>query len=179
MPNYGQVEIVFDSAAIRAWADEGIQPLAALDRAAALVTQNMKRLCPVSPTQAVYAYPVPLGCSTGPPHAGRPIARPSGAAVSRLRYQGDLPLRPSGYLRNSIQAFREAPGSVIIGPTAPYGRYVNDGTPPHGIDSTGPWPLRNRATGQVFGRHVNHPGTRATHFVERSVEILSGVVIRV
>jgi len=44
MPNYGQVEIVFDSAAIRAWADEGIQPLAALDRAAALVTQNMKRL---------------------------------------------------------------------------------------------------------------------------------------
>jgi len=172
-------ELVENSAAVKVWCESDPRILAGMDRVAAALLQAMKAYCPVSPVQAVYAYPVPLGSSVGSPHRGRPIARPSGPPASLTRYQGDLPLRPSGYLRNSIQAFREAPGSVIIGPTAPYGRYVNDGTPPHGIDSTGPWPLRNRATGQVFGRHVNHPGTRATHFVERSVEILSGVVIRV
>jgi hypothetical protein len=156
----GRVQIVWDQVAVRQWADHGIEPQAALDFCAGVVVNEMKRLAPVSPVQPVYA--------TG------------GATVAGgRRHAGDFPLRPSGYLRSSIAAFRHPDGSIIVGPTAPYARYVNSGTPPHSIDSTGPWPLRNRATGQVFGRHVNHPGTAATHFVEKSAEVLRAVVIHV
>jgi hypothetical protein len=156
----GNVTIVFDHYAVKQWADHGLEPQAALDLCAGLVVNEMKRLCPVSPTQRVYAS--------------------GGAVVSGgSRKAGDFPLRPSGFLRNSIAAFRQPDGAIIIGPTAPYGRYVNNGTPPHAIDSHGSWPLRNRATGQVFGKHVNHPGTPARHFVEASAEVLRGVHIRV
>lgn len=149
----GKATVVWDEAAIAEWTAHGIQPQAALDVAAALVVNEMKRLCPVSKVQPVYA------------------TRGATVAGGR-RYAGDFPLRPSGYLRSSIRAIRMPDGSVRIGPTADYGRYVNDGTPPHGIDSTGTWPLRNRATGQVFGPHVNHPGTTATRFVQNSVLVL-------
>ena len=94
------------------------------------------------------------------------------------RLAGDFPLRPSGYLRSSCRRDREADGSYIIGPTADYALYVNNGTPPHGIDSLGPWPLRNRATGQVFGRHVNHPGTPAQPFIVQSLMAIAGEVVR-
>jgi hypothetical protein len=138
----------------------------------------MKELCPISPVQPVYAQPVPAGHSTGPAYAGRKIggglAWPGGADVSRRRLPGDLPLRPSGYLRSSIHALRLPDGSVIIGPTADYAAYVNNGTPPHEIQSTGPWPLRNRASGQIFGPVVHHPGTQAVHFIEHAAESLDG-----
>ena len=162
----GRVTVRWDQGAVDAWSREGIQPRAALDYCAALVVNEMKRLAPVSPTFQTYARPLPLGTSTR-------------GGTTRRRFQGDLPLRPSGYMRNSIAAFRQPDGSIIIGPTAPYARYVNNGTPPHEIVSHGPWPLRNRATGQVFGRRVHHPGTAAVHFVERSVEVLRGVRIHV
>lgn len=42
---------------------------------------------------------------------------------------------------------------------------TEQGSRPHSIDSHGNYPLRNRATGQVFGRHVNHPGTKAQPFL--------------
>jgi hypothetical protein len=44
---------------------------------------------------------------------------------------------------------------------APIGLFVEVGTVPHVIESHGDYPLRNRSTGQVFGRKVNHPGTEA------------------
>jgi hypothetical protein len=73
----------------------------------------------------------------------------------------------SGHLRSSVQAFRQGDG-IIIGPTADYARFVVEGTRPHIIRSHGPWPLRNRATGQVFGPEVHHPGTRANPFVSEA-----------
>jgi hypothetical protein len=94
--------------------------------------------------------------------------------VLRRRLLGDLPLRPSGYLRNSIHADRRGPTEIAVGPYASYGRYVNDGTRPHLIRSHGPWPLRNRATGQVFGPLVHHPGTRPVYFVQRAARDLGG-----
>lgn len=127
---------------------------------AARIHLNMKRLCPVSPVVPVYA------------RGGRPV--PGGR-----RYAGDFPLRPSGHLRQSIKRYRLGDGSWIIGPTADYAEYVNSGTVPHEIRSHGPWPLRNRATGQVFGRIVHHPGTRGVHFVERAVETLPHESIRI
>lgn len=39
------------------------------------------------------------------------------------------------------------------------------GSAPHVIRSTGPWPLRNRETGETFGRVVHHPGTPAQPFM--------------
>ncbi len=154
-----EVRIEWDPAAIEAWARGGGQPAQALDRAATAVLQEMKRLCPVSKVQPVYAT--------------------KGATVpGGKRLAGDFPLRPSGYLRRSCRKGLEVDGSIIIGPSADYGIYVEQGTPPHAIDSHGPWPLRNRATGQCFGRHVNHPGTKAQPFIVRSLDVLGGQVIR-
>lgn len=43
------------------------------------------------------------------------------------------------------------------------------GSRPHLIVSHGSWPLRDRATGQVFGRVVHHPGTPAQPFMRPAV----------
>jgi hypothetical protein len=87
------------------------------------------------------------------------------------------PLHRSGTLRSSVRSFRQADGSVLVGPTASYGGYVNDGTPPHVIRSTGPWPLRNPETGQVFGPVVHHPGTKAVHFIERTAADIAAMKV--
>lgn len=148
--------IEFNSAAVRVLADprRNRTVAQAMYQTAVRVTVSMKAKTPVSRVQPVYAT--------------RGAVVPGGR-----RHAGDFPLRPSGYLRHSVTRFQESDGSWIIGPTADYAEYVNDGTVPHLIESHGPWPLRNRATGQVFGRTVHHPGTRGYHFVERSVEGLS------
>lgn len=87
------------------------------------------------------------------------------------------PLHRSGQLRSSIISERQPDGSVHVGPTASYGGYVNDGTPPHLIRSHGPYPLRNRETGQVFGREVHHPGTRPQPFIEETAADIGGMVL--
>ncbi len=51
-----------------------------------------------------------------------------------------------------------------------YAVHVEFGTTPHIITSKGPWPLRNKETGQVFGRIVFHPGTRAQPFLRPSAD---------
>jgi hypothetical protein len=178
--------VVWRDAALHAWY-EG-EPRTALRLLASLAAAEMKAHIPVSPVYPVYAYPVTPGFSKGttyqvPGAFGRGLALPKGPAVSRARYAGDLPLRPSGFLRNSV-VIEPIPlplwagGGYLIGPTANYGKWVNNGTPPHIIRSTGPWPLRNRATGQIFGPLVHHPGTKGAHFVEATVASLRGKVFR-
>jgi len=153
-----EVKVAWNEAATRVWAATDPRIQATLDRLAALLVVAMKREAPVSPVHPVYA--------TG------------GATVKGgTRYAGDFPLRPSGFLRSSIHAFRLPDGSVIVGPTAPYAWYVVDGTSAHPIDSKGPWPLRNRATGAVFGRHVNHPGTSPNNFVIRGLHAIEGLTV--
>ena len=173
-----EITVTWDDAAVKLWSEEGPEVTGAMDLLAGRLVTAMKALCPVSPVMPVYAQPVPLGSSTGPAYVGRGLARPGGPDVSRTRYPGDLPLPASGTLRNSIRGTRLEDGTMLVGPTADYGAYVNDGTPPHEINSTGPWPLRNRATGQVFGPHVHHPGTKGAHFIEATAEALNGTVIR-
>lgn len=53
----------------------------------------------------------------------------------------------------------------------PYAGYVTNGTAPHVIRSTGPWPLRNRETGQVFGPIVHHPGTKPNDYLQRALRM--------
>jgi hypothetical protein len=104
--------------------------------------------------------------------------RVAAAAVQTMKFLTPVspvgPLHRSGNLRSSVHAFRQVNGDVLVGPTADYGEYVNDGTRPHIIRSRGPWPLRNRETGQVFGQVVHHPGTRPVHFIERTADSFEG-----
>lgn len=91
--------------------------------------------------------------------------------------------RRPGYARSRIKVTR---GSDPLGPyrdvgsdaTTPdgtsYPAILDLGSAPHVIESTGPWPLRNRATGQVFGRRVLHPGTRPTMWCRGSLEDIRG-----
>lgn len=125
------------------------------------ITQEAKRLAPVSKlgTNALHAHEA----AEDDPH---------GVYLTEIR-------RPSGWLRSHIQ-WRfgrdeegmfwdiESPATSVHG--APYGLFMEVGTKPHGIDSKGPWPLRNRHTGQVFGQHVNHPGTAPRPYLRPALD---------
>jgi hypothetical protein len=148
-----EATVIFDDAALRAYTrSPGVQ--ATMRQLAGRVVVGQKRRCPVAPVYPVSGATVPGG----------------------RRSAGDFPLRPSGYMRTSIHAFPEPDGSWVIGPTDPAAKYVINGTDPHEIRSHGPWPLRNRATGQVFGPVVQHPGTQAQDFVTPSLEDIAGSV---
>lgn len=147
MPN--DVHVVWDEAAVRLFAADPHGAVArAMDQLADGVVFSMKFRCPVSPVG---------------------------------------PLHKSGELRASIQKFRQPDGSYLVGPTktvgppwgAPrfLGPMIEQGTYPHEIRSHGPWPLRNRETGDVFGRVVHHPGTRPQPFIAPAVHDLAGVVL--
>jgi hypothetical protein len=58
-------------------------------------------------------------------------------------------------------------GRVSVG--TDHWRFVEYGARPHIILSHGPWPLRNRKTGQVFGPIVHHPGSPEQAFMRRAL----------
>ena len=116
-------------------------------------------------------------------HLGQKMQRI--AAVARQRAPvGKTPT--AGTLRNSIRVVaRDAggrfasPGSVTVASaavvvSARHAGFVVRGTSPHVIRSTGPWPLRNAQTGQVFGPVVNHPGTRPNNFLDVALRSAGG-----
>ena len=55
-----------------------------------------------------------------------------------------------------------------------YAAVVELGGRPHEIRSHGDYPLRNRETGQVFGRVVHHPGTPAQPYLRPGVMSIGG-----
>lgn len=92
--------------------------------------------------------------------------------------------RPSGWLRSHIgwELHDDSRGLYVdIGCDArtpqghDYGLDVELGTKPHIIRSRGPWPLRNKRAGKVFGREVHHPGTRPQPFLRAALEFLRTV----
>lgn len=106
--------------------------------------------------------------------------RAAAAAVQTMKFLAPVspvgPFHRSGTLRSSVRAVRMPNGDIHIGPTADYGRYVNDGTRPHLIAAHGPYSLHNRESGRYFGPIVHHPGTRAVHFIEHTAESFQGRV---
>lgn len=70
----------------------------------------------------------------------------------------------TGELRESIHVRHLADESLVIVGTDHWAP-TEYGSKPHKIRSTGNWPLRNRETGEVFGREVNHPGTPEQAFM--------------
>ena len=67
-----------------------------------------------------------------------------------------------GDLRDSIKAHPDR-GIVEVG--TDHWAPTEYGSKPHMIRSTGKWPLRNRETGETFGREVRHPGTPEQAFM--------------
>lgn len=55
-----------------------------------------------------------------------------------------------------------------------YGLFPEVGTRPHVIESHGDYPLRNRKTGQVFGRRVHHPGTPEQPYLRPALGDIDG-----
>ena len=92
----------------------------------------------------------------------------------------------SGRLKRSIRVVARDTGgrfasldsatvaSVAITVNVPYASYVIRGTKPHIIRSLGPWPLRNRVTGQVFGPIVRHPGQKPNNFLAVALRSAGG-----
>jgi hypothetical protein len=59
---------------------------------------------------------------------------------------------------------------AVVEAKASYSAYVDQGTRPHIINVVNRKVLANRRTGQIFGKRVRHPGTRATKFFSGAVE---------
>lgn len=139
MPAGGMVVVLDDPAIARLLNSEDGPVARMLVEKGQQVTQEAKRLCPVSP-----------------------------------RGSGD---HRSGHLRSSIGWDLKRDGEGLhaeIGTDVDYGLYVEVGTKPHVIRSTGPWPLRNRRTGQTFGQVVHHPGTRAQPYLRPALDSIRG-----
>lgn len=89
--------------------------------------------------------------------------------------QGDSATgRKAGALRDSFTyRSQAAAGSLTLTfrSSVPYVRYVMDGTRPHTIVPRNGRVLhfRTAAGGSLFATRVNHPGTRANHFVSRAI----------
>lgn len=92
--------------------------------------------------------------------------------------------RPSGYGRSQIGWYlaSDAEGLYVdvVSPATtpdgyPYMYGVEVGTVAHIIRSKGPYPLRNRKTGQVFGPVVHHPGTDPQPYLRPALDDLRGM----
>lgn len=88
--------------------------------------------------------------------AGCPVD--SGDLVSTIR------MRFPGGLRGQVVVGGKGPLVTSAG----YWKFVEYGTAPHWIDSTGPWSLRSDE-GVYFGRRVWHPGTTANPFMRTAL----------
>ena len=89
------------------------------------------------------------------------------AILAKNTNASTVPIR-SGYL---VQNWGFDIGNLMARwyPKAVYAPYVEFGTAPHVIEVKNASVLANKKTGQFFGKHVNHPGTRANPFMERIV----------
>lgn len=87
----------------------------------------------------------------------------------------------TGNLKKDIQVISVNDKSVTIGNTtlASYAKFVHYGTKPHIIKAKKAKALANK-NGKVFGKKVNHPGTKANPYLKNAFEnyIKSGGLAR-
>jgi HK97 gp10 family phage protein len=81
-----------------------------------------------------------------------------------------------GTLRQSISSRMEGRIRAVVESRAKYSSYVDQGTRPHTITVSNRKVLANRRTGQIFGRVVHHPGTRAQPFFTNAVKDNEGFI---
>lgn len=78
----------------------------------------------------------------------------------------------SGALRKSITRGQKSTWVHFIQATAPHAAYVEHGTRPHRIEARKASTLRFFIAGRLtFRRHVDHPGTKATNFMEHAGKV--------
>jgi HK97 gp10 family phage protein len=75
-----------------------------------------------------------------------------------------------GNLRQSIRSQMTNAYTGVVSVGAVYALFVHQGTRPHIIQARDKKVLANVRTGQIFGRTVHHPGTRANPFLQRAVD---------
>jgi len=77
----------------------------------------------------------------------------------------------TGELRSSITRGQKSTWSHFIRAGAKHAAYVEYGTKPHRIEARGR-ALRFIQHGELrFRRHVNHPGTKPTHFMDEAATV--------
>lgn len=116
----------------------------ALDRAAVVVAAGQKRRIPVS-----------RDGSNG---------RPAGYARDHVHVERG---------RDDLGPFRDIGSDAATPDGYPYPLGLELGTAPHPIDSHGPYPLRDKY-GNVFGRHVDHPGTPPYPWCRAALQDIAG-----
>lgn len=86
----------------------------------------------------------------------------------------------TGNLKKDIQVFDERIDSfsISVGNTklVPYTKFVYFGTRLHVIKPKKMKALANKKSGQIFGKSVNHPGTKANPYFEKAKEQLASDV---
>lgn len=84
----------------------------------------------------------------------------------------------TGNLKKDIQVFDDNINNfeVEIGNTklAPYAKFVHEGTKSHIIKAKKMKALANKKTGQIFGKKVNHPGTKANPYLLNAADDFLG-----
>lgn len=82
----------------------------------------------------------------------------------------EVPVK-TGFLRESIDS-RETPFGFTVFPRAEYAKFVDQGTAAHIILPKTAKALRwyNILGAPIFAKKVEHPGTKPTFFVRRTVE---------
>jgi hypothetical protein len=101
-----------------------------------------------------------------------PVGRKILAKGKQIEVRAKELAAPHGTMANYVHS---SPLPSLLGTTVliycdhPAAIFVLKPTKPHAIDSHGTWPLRNKRTGQVFGRHVWHPGYKGDDFLGRAM----------
>lgn len=75
-----------------------------------------------------------------------------------------------GNLRQSINSHMTGIASGLVEVGVNYAAAVHEGTRPHIIRISTKRVLANKRTGQIFGKVVHHPGTKANPFLKNAVE---------
>ena len=75
-----------------------------------------------------------------------------------------------GNLRQSVKGSMTGIASGMVEVWANYGSAVETGTKPHIIRAINKKVLANKRLGQIFGKVVHHPGTKANPFFTRGID---------
>ncbi len=102
--------------------------------------------------------------------------REEGSQETMMFMRGAVPFK-TGFLRESITR-RTTPKGFLVYATAPYAKFVDQGTSPHAIFPKATSVLRWFGTlgNPIFAKHAFHPGTKGSHFVSRTKEAMRQVL---
>ncbi|MBI5071669.1 HK97 gp10 family phage protein [Candidatus Falkowbacteria bacterium] len=92
------------------------------------------------------------------------------AEIQKNAIRGVVPWRIGRLLQSFGEGIKYGRLWGKIGPTVNYALFVHEGTRPHVIEAKNKKVLANKKAGLIFGRRVNHPGTKPNRFMNRIAE---------